>query len=147
MTQRLTILQYTGKRKGLSYAVYKCACGAEKEISMTSVRLGRTKSCGCLQRETVGALNRSHGRWNTFEYRVYHAMLQRCYNSNRSGYSYYGGKGITVCDSWKESFDNFLADMGECPADKSSIDRIDGTKEYSKDNCRWATKSEQSYNQ
>lgn len=70
--------------------------------------------------------------------------MQRCFNSNTIGYQHWGGRGITVCDQWLE-FENFLADMGERPED-TSIDRIDNDKDYYKENCRWATRSEQSRN-
>ena len=78
-------------------------------------------------------------------YRIWHGILQRCYAPKAAGFDQYGGRGITVCDRWRHDFAAFLSDMGERPAGKS-IDRIDGTKGYSPDNCRWATPKEQSRN-
>lgn len=85
-------------------------------------------------------------KWKTSEYRSWQAMKQRCHNPNYPNYKLYGGKGIFVCDEWRNSFDKFLEDMGKKPTLQHSIDRIDNSKGYFKDNCRWATKKEQSNN-
>lgn len=79
-------------------------------------------------------------------YAVWHGMIQRCYNSNRSDYKYYGGKGVTVCQEWLDSFDKFNEDMGVRPSMGHTLDRREGGGNYTKDNCRWATRAEQSYN-
>ena len=86
-----------------------------------------------------------HGAYNTGAYKSYRAMLQRCNNENNTRYDSYGGRGIRVCETWLESFDNFLSDMGQRP-DGCSIDRIDVDGDYTPQNCRWATTREQSEN-
>lgn len=82
----------------------------------------------------------------TPEYRAWTAMRDRCYNPKTKSYRRYGGRGITVCGPWRESFANFLVDMGRRPSEGHSLDRVDNSGNYTPLNCRWATKSEQAYN-
>ena len=122
-----------------------CDCGNTTVVRTTSLRAGKTLSCGCYGKERRGELSKTHGMHNTPTYRSYHGMIQRCYNENNSRYPQYGGRGIIVCDRWKESFENFLEDMGERP-EGLTIDRKDVDGNYEKDNCRWATDAEQAAN-
>jgi len=108
-----------------------CSCGNIKVITNDSLRGGHTKSCGCLK--LIGN-NTTHGqskkgKWS-LEYATYRSMLQRCYDKNLPRYKDYGGRGITVCDRWKDSFENFFEDMGKKPTRKHSLDRIDNDKGY-----------------
>jgi hypothetical protein len=87
-------------------------------------------------------MRKKHGRYQTPEYTAWENMIQRCTNQKCAGYRRYGARGIAVCEDWR-SFEKFLADMGEKPSPKHSIDRINNDLGYSKENCRWATSSEQ----
>lgn len=133
----------------------KCDCGNIKVFRLLCIRHGKTKSCGCLQKEWVTKKNstvewrllrKTHGLTTTFEYSVWGSMKQRCHNKKDTAYSYYGGRGIKVCDRWLSSFEAFLEDMGTCPGNKASIDRINNDGNYEPKNCRWATAKEQASN-
>lgn len=124
----------------------KCDCGNYTCVAARSLIRGSTKSCGCLRNRRAVETNTTHGMCTTKVYSAYRGMIQRCHNPASTNYHNYGARGITVCDRWRASFDNFLADMGGKPSDKHSIDRLDINQGYSPDNCRWATTREQSLN-
>ena len=122
----------------------KCDCGNETIVCLSRLRSNHTKSCGCIR-----GISTIHGhtknKINTKTYNSYIGMKQRCYYVNHKFYENYGGRGIIMCDRWLESFNNFLEDMGERP-EGCTIDRINSDGNYTPDNCRWSTTSEQSKN-
>jgi hypothetical protein len=125
-----------------------CDCGNEKVIRSQPLRLGLTRSCGCLQRETSraqGKKNATHGMKRTPEWRAWSSMKKRCENPKVPGYKDYGGRGITFHESWK-SFEQFYADVGPRPSPSHSLDREDNNGNYEPGNVRWATGFEQGQN-
>lgn len=116
----------------------KCDCGTEKIVLAESISRGLSKSCGCLTKEVCSKSNRTHGESKTRLYRVWNAMKNRCYNKNTIHYEDYGGRGISVCKDWMESYESFR-DWAICNGYKDglSIDRINNDRNYEPENCRW----------
>lgn len=143
---RLTVIKYVEKHRYLC----RCDCGNEKTIYEYSLKNGDTKSCGCLRTEMTKCRSTLHGysikdKISYKIYRVWESMNQRCTNPSQISYPNYGGRGIGVCERWKNSFTNFLKDMGE-PLEGLQIDRVDNDDDYCKENCRWVTRTEQCRN-
>jgi len=125
---------------------FKCDCGNDKLIVANSVIVGLTKSCGCLKREILIGRNYRHGRRRTPEYKAWQDMNARCGNPKNKSFSDYGGRGITVCERWRNSFQAFFDDVGPRPSDEHSIDRIQNGGDYEPSNVRWANRSQQMKN-
>lgn len=144
----LTAEKFSRRKKTNTYWFYRCDCGTLKEVQVCHWRSGKTKSCGCSKNlKGKNHPGYKHGKTHTAEFRSWLGLRSRCYDKNNKRYDSYGGRGITVCDRWRDSFENFLADMGPKPTEKHSIDRIDVDGNYEPSNCRWATATIQGINQ
>lgn len=145
---RLTALRLFGKNKrGESLWECVCDCGNPKITVGSWLSSGETGSCGCWERESRHFHTLTHGmsRKKNVVYAAWCRLRGRCLNKNSKDYPDYGGRGITVCERWND-FTLFLADVGERPSPKHSIDRIDTNGNYEPGNCRWATPKIQSNN-
>jgi hypothetical protein len=137
-------------KEGCHIWICKCSCGGEKPVPSYLLVRGTTKSCGCLQRErgtALGSTWRRHGLSRSLEYHSWRNMINRCCNEKSKDYPRYGGRGIKVCDRWRDSFENFLADMGPRPSPTHTLDRHPNNNgDYKPGNTRWATPTQQGRN-
>ena len=127
----------------------RCDCSVKKIVNAYDLVSGQTKSCGCLKREVAKQRATKHGyatgRKLSPEYHCWASIKARCLNPKNRAFKYYGARGITVCERWRESFTAFLADMGPRPPG-TSIHRIDNDGNYEPGNCIWATRAEHETN-
>lgn len=145
---RLRALKFAGMKGRHAAWECSCECGGTITSLATNLKTGKTRSCGCLLQESrslIGQSNRTHGGHSSPTYISYHAMLQRCYNPKQKSFSNYGGRGIAVCERWKESYECFLLDMGERPK-KASLERRNVDGNYEPENCCWADVVQQNNN-
>jgi hypothetical protein len=147
--ERLTVvgLSHLDKNKS-SYWLCKCVCGKDKVINKSSLIQGKSKSCGCLNQThgEGGFIQGSNLRNPTKEYSLWISIKGRCFNPKMKFFHRYGGRGITMCDRWKNSYEDFLEDVGRAPSSKHSLDRINVDGNYEPSNCKWATQKEQMNN-
>jgi len=147
---RLTVLSFNrwvAREYGevITYSEWSCQCSCGKVCTKLRPYLSGNSSCGCYKSETISAQRTTHGMTETPTYASWSKMKDRCYADHYKEKDYYQDKGITVCDRWLESFENFLEDMGERP-EGMTLDRIDFDGNYEPANCRWADLTLQAYN-
>lgn len=142
---RLTVIRRAGSSGGAVVWECLCDCGQTTFLTGWTLKSGNTMSCGCLKRELDHVRHFKHGLTSSSEHAIWTAMIQRCTNPKNKDYHRYGGRGIDVCQLWRD-FMAFYLDMGQRPSSLHSLERRDNNAGYSKDNCYWATKEQQSYN-
>jgi len=149
---RLKVLSFDKKqprnKNGYRYFwVCECDCGNIVSVDSDKLKNGHTKSCGCYCKEKTATMNKTHGLSDTRLYKIYHSMKKRCYNKNSNNYFRYGAIGISICDEWLNSFENFYNwAINNGYNDKLSIDRINNNLGYEPKNCRWVNMKQQQNN-
>lgn len=145
---RLRVIEFAGQDKW-GGALWKCRCSCpeanERIVRAGNLNNGATKSCGCLQRKLARDANVKHGMSKSRDHASWRAMTLRCTNPKTINFERYGGRGITICERWLNSFEAFYEDMGPRP-EGMTLDRKDPNGNYELGNCRWATQSVQAHN-
>lgn len=137
----------SGSKYKARYGIYRCQCGNEFTTQTTRIKSGHTKSCGCYQKQRASDANTTHGLSSHPLFFTWASMVSRCHNPNDDGYSYYGGRGIIVCDEWRynpQAFFDWNEKLGRTGTLTTERKNNDG--DYTPDNCRLATKAEQARN-
>lgn len=135
---RLTVVAFAPRETGPRYWHCICDCTRNKTVKGAHLRRGLTQSCGYKKDQTSKA-RRTHGMSGTPEYSIWTNMKDRCLNKAGRSYKDWGGRGITICDEWRDSFEAFYADMGPRPGPEYELDRENNEGPYCKTNCRWTT--------
>lgn len=145
---RLTIISTPFTMKGRKFIKCKCDCNNTISVRIDKLKSNHTRSCGCLQKEKVSQSSRTHGQSKTRLYQIWCHMKNRCYKDNNSFYEVYGGRGIIICEEWLNSPEVFMEWSNKNGySDNLQIDRINNNGNYSPNNCRWVSCSENIRNQ
>ncbi len=140
---RLSVIKFNGFENHRAMWLCLCDCGNYKVVQGKLLKSGHTKSCGCYRIDKIS----KHGKYNTRLYKIYYCMMNRCYYKNDVHYKNYGGRGIAVCNEWKDDFMAFYKWAYENGyAENLTIDRIDNNKGYSPTNCQWVDMKQQARN-
>lgn len=123
-----------------------CACGTRRTVVSSSLVNGKSTNCGCVQKQKNTVRSTKHGLHHTPERAVWSAMKQRCSNPKVPSYPYYGGRGIKVSPEWQDSFAAFIRDMGRRPSAAHTLERLDNSKGYCKENCAWVSRTDNNRN-
>lgn len=125
----------------------KCDCGNEKDVLRDSLLSGNTKSCGCLMYKSRPSARKTHGMSESRIYRIWRHIKERCLDPNNNRYYRYGARGITICNEWEKSFENFYEwAINNGYQENLTIERINNDGNYCPDNCTWIPLSEQAKN-
>lgn len=143
----VSFVETSGKKGASGRWLFQCDCGSKHDARGADVRNGKITSCGCYKAENSRSRMTVHGMKGTSEYCIWKGMRQRCGNPKDPSYKNYGGRGITVCDEWIDSFQRFYADMGPKPRPGLTVERKNNNLGYCASNCVWATRKAQRRNQ
>ncbi len=143
---RWTVVEYAGRKGKKASWRCRCECGNEKVVLGYYLRSGESSSCGCYNRDVTAARNYRHGQSDTKLYDVWTKIIARCENQKDKAYPWYGGRGVSVCSRWRNSFTDFAEDMGEKPTPRHTVERVDTNGNYCPENCVWATYKQQARN-
>ena len=144
---RLQVIEIAGKKGCETTWLCKCDCGNETVVMGGNLRSGKTKSCGCFHDESSKKRFVKHNLTGTRLNRIWKNMKTRCSNPNSNNYQYYGERGITICEEWKNSFESFMEwALANGYREDLTIDRIDVNENYEPNNCRWVTMTVQNNN-